>query len=223
MSHKLLNEKHTHTHTKAQEGSCEFGFIWGVTEGHGLGDILSHSSVELLLELSRAEPYSPKYKVPSMSPEEKLKSPRAPWVTNSVSDAHSWVALQIPLTATRGKKLTARWPDCSHDRNCSILSNTGSVASTVLRAGLKRMGLTLLLMIIYIFVSIKIIIACSACICKRATTTVGKEMPQTCVNSFHSKNTVSFVSMKSYRRRTFTHDPIEVEWRSDKWGFVSSF
>ena len=78
VSHKLLNEKHTHTHTKAQEGSCEFGFIWGVTEGHGLGDILSHSSVELLLELSRAEPYSPKYKVPSMSPEEKLKSPRAP-------------------------------------------------------------------------------------------------------------------------------------------------
>ena len=41
------------------------------------------------------------------------------------------------------------------------------------------MGLTLLLIMIYIFVVIKIIIACPACICKWAIKIVSKEMLQT--------------------------------------------
>ena len=60
----------------------------------------------------------------------------------------------------RGKKLTAWWPDCNHDISCSNFSSTESMASTIPRIGLKRMGLTLLLVIIYIFVGIKIIVAC---------------------------------------------------------------
>ena len=58
------------------------------------------------------------------------------------------------------------------------------------------MGLTLLLIIIYIFVGIKIIVACSARICKWATIIVSEEMLQTHVNIFHSKNMVPYVSMK---------------------------
>ena len=69
-----------------------------------------------------------------------------------------------------------------HDINCSILSNTESMVST------------LLLIIIYIFVGIKIMVACSARICKQTITTVSKEMLQ--VINFHSKNTVPYVSMK---------------------------
>ena len=42
------------------------------------------------------------------------------------------------MTATRGKKLTARWPDRSHDISCSILSSTESMASSVPRTGLKE-------------------------------------------------------------------------------------
>ena len=70
------------------------------------------------------------------------------------------------------------------------------MASTVPSTGLKRMGLTLLLIIIYIFGGIKIIVACSACICKQATKMVSKEMLQTHVNIFHSKNTTPYVSTK---------------------------
>ena len=45
------------------------------------------------------------------------------------------------ITATRGYKLTAWWwPDCSHDVSCSVLSSTESMASTIPRTGLKRMG-----------------------------------------------------------------------------------
>ena len=62
------------------------------------------------------------------------------------------------------------------------------------------MGLTLLLIIIYISVGIKVIVACSAHICKRATKIVSKGMLQTHVNIFHSKNTVLYVSMKKLQK-----------------------
>ena len=45
-------------------------------------------------------------------------------------------------------------------------------------------------MIIYIFVGFKITVACSAHICKQTTKTVTKEVLQTHVNLFHSKNIV---------------------------------
>lgn len=62
--------------------------------------------------------------------------------------------------------------------------------------GLKRTGLTLLLIIICIFVGIKIIVACSARICKWSTTIVSKDILQTRVDIFHSKYMVPYVSMK---------------------------
>ena len=49
------------------------------------------------------------------------------------------------------------------------------------------MGLMLLLIIIYIFVGIKIIVACSACVYKQAVTSVSKEMLQIHVDIFHSE------------------------------------
>ena len=74
------------------------------------------------------------------------------------------------------------------------------------------MGLTLLLIIIYIFVDIKIIVACSAHICKQATKIVSKEMLQTHVDIFQSENTSPMSAWKSYRRQTFTPNPKEMEW-----------
>ena len=59
------------------------------------------------------------------------------------------------------------------------------MASTILRTGLKTVGSTLLLIIICIFVSIKIILACFAHVCKQATEIVRKEMLQTHVNIFY--------------------------------------
>jgi hypothetical protein len=50
------------------------------------------------------------------------------------------------------------------------------MVSTVPRTGLKRKGLTLLLIVICIFVGIKIVAVGSAHICKQATKTVSKEM-----------------------------------------------
>ena len=103
---------------------------------------------------------------------------------------------KIPKT----KKLTAWWPDCSHDISCSILSSTETMASTIPRTGPMKMGLTLLLIIIYIFVGIKIIAACSAHICKQATKIVSKEMLQIQVDIFHSENMVLYVSMKKLQK-----------------------
>ena len=62
------------------------------------------------------------------------------------------------------------------------------------------MGLTLLLIIIYIFVSIKLIVTCSAHICNRATKIVSKEMLQTHVDVFHSENTAPYVNMKKLQK-----------------------
>ena len=57
-----------------------------------------------------------------------------------------------------------------------------------------------MLIIICIFVNIKIIVACSAHVFKRATKTVSKEMLQARVNTFHSKITVPYVSMKKLQK-----------------------
>ena len=62
------------------------------------------------------------------------------------------------------------------------------------------MGLTLLLIIIYIFVGIKIIVAYSDCICKQATKTVSKEILQTHVDILHSKTLTPFLSMKQLQK-----------------------
>lgn len=70
------------------------------------------------------------------------------------------------------------------------------MVSPFLRTGLKIMGLTLLLIIIYAFVGIKIIVACSAHICNWATKIISKEMLQTHVDIFHSKYMVPYVSVK---------------------------
>ena len=62
------------------------------------------------------------------------------------------------------------------------------------------MGLTLLLIVIYIFLGIKIIVACSACICKQATKIVSKEMLQTHVDIFSPENMEPYVSMKNLQK-----------------------
>ena len=62
------------------------------------------------------------------------------------------------------------------------------------------MGLTLLLVIIYIFVGIKVIVACSAHNHKQATKIVSKEMPQTRVKIFHYKTPRPFLSTKKLQK-----------------------
>ena len=73
-------------------------------------------------------------------------------------------------TATRGKKLKAWWPDCSHDMGCSILSSA-DCGSTIPRTGFRRRGETLILTIISIFVDIKITAAFSSHKCKQRDAT----------------------------------------------------
>lgn len=74
------------------------------------------------------------------------------------------------------------------------------MASIIPRTGLKRIELTLLFIIFYIFVGIKRIISCFSHICKQATKIVIKVMLQTQVDVFHSKNTVPYVSMKKFQK-----------------------
>ena len=82
-----------------------------------------------------------------------------PWRTTiTVSDTYSWVV----ITTTRGKRLL-------HEDQTPAMKEVASswaVVSTVLRTGLKRKGLTVLFIIIYISVGTKIIVACSAHICR---------------------------------------------------------
>ena len=96
--------------------------------------------------------------------------------------------------------MTERLSHNSHGISYSIFSNTEPMGSVIPRTGLKRMGLTLLLIIICISVGIKVIVACSACICKQATKIVIKKMPQNHVNIFHSENVVSYISMKKLQK-----------------------
>ena len=74
------------------------------------------------------------------------------------------------------------------------------MATTILRTGLKRIGLTLLLKIMYIFVGFKRIVACFALICKLATKIVSKEMLQTHVDISHPENRAPYVSMKKLQK-----------------------
>ena len=104
--------------------------------------------------------------------------------------------------------MTERLSHNSHSISYFILSNTEPMGSVIPRTGLKRMGLTLLLIIICISVGIKMIVACSACICKRVTNTVSKEMLQTHVDIFHSEYYTLYLS---YRRCTFIPKLIEME------------
>ena len=67
----------------------------------------------------------------------------------------------------------------------------------------ERMELTLLLIIIYIFVGIRITVACSAHIGKLATKMVSKEMPQTHVDIFHPKTETPFLSVKQLQKTDF--------------------
>ena len=63
------------------------------------------------------------------------------------------------------------------------------------------MGLTLLFIIMYTyFSSIKIIEDSSAHIHEQASTTVSKELLQTHVKIFHSKNMTPYVSMKKLQK-----------------------
>ena len=100
-----------------------------------------------------------------------------------MSDVHSWVVFKNwcfsridgGCNCHHQKKVTALWPDCSHDISHSNLSSTQSMDSTILRTVLSRMALTLLHIIIYIFAGVKIIRACSVCIYKQTAKTVSRE------------------------------------------------
>ena len=70
------------------------------------------------------------------------------------------------------------------------------MASTVLRTGLQRMGLTLLSIIICIFVGIENNCNLFCLNGKCVGTTVSREVLKTHVNIFHSKNIAAYVSMK---------------------------
>ena len=75
------------------------------------------------------------------------------------------------------------------------------MANPVPRAD-KRIGLTLLLIIIYNFVGIRITVACSAHIGKLATKMVTKET-STHVDIFHSKTETPFLSVKQLQKTDF--------------------
>ena len=57
-----------------------------------------------------------------------------------------------------------------------------------------------MLIVIYIFVGIKIIVTCSAHIRKGADKIVSKEMLQTCVDIFPSKEMAPYVSMRKLQK-----------------------
>ena len=126
------------------------------------------------------------------------------------------------LTAIKGEKLIAWWPDCSCDISCSTLSSIESMMSMIPRTGLRRIGLTLLLIIICIFVGIKIIVICIAHTCKWVTKTVSKEILGTHVAIFHSETMVSNVSVKKLQKTELCPQSHRNGMISDKWGFVSS-
>ena len=112
------------------------------------------------------------------------------------------------------------WPHRSRDISCPILNSAKSTASTILRMSLKRLELTLLI-IIYIFVGIKIIVRCSAHVCKWEAKIVSKEMlyqPKLTYISLGICHPMS--AWRSYRRWTFIHNLIGMEWCSDKRGFI---
>ena len=81
------------------------------------------------------------------------------------------------------------------------------MVSTIPVTGLKRLGLTRLLTIIYIFVSIKITVAFPACKLSKQL----KWYLLTYVNIFHCKNMAPYVYMKKLQMTEFAHNPTEME------------
>ena len=81
-----------------------------------------------------------------------------------------------------------------------MLSSYESMASKTPRTGLKRMRITLFLVIICIFVASKVTVTCYAHICKWATYVVSKEMLQTCQH-------LPLKELDAFSQ----HDPIEIE------------
>ena len=118
----------------------------------------------------------------------------------------------LTVTATRGEQLIAWWPACSHDLSCSIMSSPESVIKTIRRTGLKRMRLTLLLTIIYIFVGIKIIAAFSTLICKWATKIVSKRCYRPMLISSMLRIQLHMSVWRSYRWWILTLNHVEMEW-----------
>ena len=113
-------------------------------------------------------------------------------------------------TALRGETLTTGWRTCSRDTGCSVLSNPEPMTSTLTRPGLKERRINTI-NCMHIFVGIKVIVAYSAHIHSQAMETINKETLQT-VSIFHVKNTAPCVSAwRSYRKRIFVHNPIEME------------
>ena len=82
-----------------------------------------------------------------------------------------------------------------------ILSSNESMASKILRTGLKRMRIALLLVIICIFVDSKVIVTCYAHIYKWVIYVVSKEMLQTCQH-------LPLKDLDAFSH----HDPTEIEW-----------
>ena len=77
----------------------------------------------------------------------------------------------------------------------------------------------LLLIIIYVFVGIKIIVVCFACICKWAAKIISRVMPQTQVYIFHSKNEAALVNMRKLQK--MDHCPFVVQLLSCVWLFAT--
>ena len=73
-----------------------------------------------------------------------------------------------------------------------------------------------------IFVGIKIIVACSAHVCKWATEIISKEVLQIHIGIFHSESMVPHVSMEKLQKMDLYLNPIKMEWYSDTWGCIST-
>ena len=84
------------------------------------------------------------------------------------------------------------------------LPDPGSKPSALVSPALASRFFTaqayLLLIIIYVFVGIKIIVTCFACICKWAAKIVSRVMPQTQIYIFHSKNEAAHANMRELQK-----------------------
>ena len=136
---------------------------------------------------------------------ENLKSPRPPWVTKEQLK-------QLMIRTMESQNLSPS--DNGHQRekaNCIMtrlqlwhtqlhVEQHWICGSTSPRTGLKRMWLMLLLVIIYTFVGIKIILACSAHVCKWVTKMGSEERLQTQVCIFSSENMLPYVHLKKLQK-----------------------
>ena len=141
---------------------------------------------------------------------------RIPWIeepgrlqsTGSQRVRQDW----LTVAGIRGEQLVAWWPASSHDISCSIMSSTESVIRTIPRTGLKKMRLTLLLAIIYIFVGINITAAFSTHICKWATKIVSKRCYRPMLTSSMLRIWLHMSVWRSYRWWILNLNHVEMEW-----------